>query len=168
MIYQNLIDVSLLNNLINVHVDSIYSNGLTVYKNHIETQLFTIRLENKSWLNFTNQAKETPNNNDYYKFLINHTSVPNINYDDKWNSIAYPFSKISFKSAKIECIEIYNRAEKYDDETLDYDVLILFKCNKKFQFIISLEERVDEAFVYSSNSKTINRYLTGLKLRTTL
>ena len=165
MTYQNLVDVVLLKSLIDARVDSIYSDGLTVYKDHIETRLLVFRLTNKSWLNFTNQAHETPNDCDYYQLAISRTSIPNIPYNIKSDAIVYPFSKVGFKSTIVESIEIYNRVEKYGDETFDYDVVLLFKCKGKLQFIIALEERVDEWLVYSSNFKIINRYLKGLNLR---
>jgi hypothetical protein len=155
-----------LNCLIGKQVNTIFGNGLSVHENYIETQAFEINAASNLWLNFSSEAKETPENNDYYKFIIKSNNIPlDIPFDNNINSLIYPFSKVSLKPAVVNSIEVYSRNETYGKEELNYDVLLLFNCDRKNHFMIALEERVDEFLVYSSNSKIIKRYLTGLNHR---
>lgn len=164
-------DVALqsLEGLIGNKLEFLYSNGLSVYKNYIESRLFILRTCNKLWINIRNQAHETPECNDYYNLIITESEVPeDLIFDKTHNSIVFPYGKISLKSSVIKSIEIYNRNEIYGREELYYDALILFNCNGDFKFMICVEERVDEPLIFSSNFKVIKTYLDGLDLRITL
>ena len=167
MNYTYLIDEKKLHSLsviLNSKIIEIYGIGFHVYKDYIETQSLSLKVAHDLWLNFSNEARETPNNNDYYKFVINSDNAPNgIAYNN--NSLIYPFSKVSFDPFIIKSIEVYQRNEIYDEEELNYDVLILFNGKSKKRFMIALEERIDEFIIYSSNSKIISKYLNGLECR---
>ena len=73
MNYTFLIDEKKLHSLsyiLNNKINEIYGLGFHVYKDYIETQSLSLKVAHDLWLNFSNETKETPNNNDYYKFLI--------------------------------------------------------------------------------------------------
>jgi hypothetical protein len=152
--------------LIDKQVDALFGDGFAVHENHIETRAFEIKVSNNLWLNLSCEAKETPKDSDYYKFIIKSNNAPlEIPFNKESNSLVYPFSKVIVKQAVVKTIEIYNRNEIYGQEEFNYDVLILFNCEKKIRFMIALAERVDEAVIYSSSSLIINKYLNGLNCR---
>jgi hypothetical protein len=169
MIYKKVIDdkvIEILKQLIDLDIQSLYSNGLFVNDSFIESYCFSIRLENQLWINITNHVRETPNNNDYYELRIESDLSPTgIKYDEVHNALVLPFGKINLTRSKVKTIEIYNKSETYGEEELIYDVLLLFECEDDTLFMISLEERVDATLVYSSNPKLISSYLNLLSLR---
>ena len=172
MVYKKFVDekaIAALKNLIGTDVQTIYSDGLAVYNEFIESQLFALKISDGLWLNFSNKAMETPSDNDYYEFIITESNSPqNLKLDNINNSIIYPFSKICLDNPRITSIEIYSRLETYNGEELHYDVVLLFHCENGFIFMISIEERVDEFLIYSSKPQIINKYIEGMVLRKSL
>ncbi|MFD0766158.1 hypothetical protein ACFQZI_14940 [Mucilaginibacter lutimaris] len=166
MRYENFISEEVLDRLkilVGTKIEALYSDRFSIRKEIVESQLFILRLTNKSVLTFKNAAKETAQDNDYYKFLIESVVVTDDNYDGK--TLGQKYSKIGLNSERLVRIEIYNRHEVFGDEEFDYDVVILFICKNHFRFIIALEERFDEQVIYSSSKRVIDAYLTGLNLR---
>src|SRR5258708_16769345 len=120
MVYKKFIDekaITALKSLIGTNNKTIYSDGLEVCNDFIESQLFVFNISGGLWLNFSNRAFETTSDNDYYEFIITESDSPQkLKLDNTNNSIIYPFSKISLDNPRITSIEIYSRLETYNGE----------------------------------------------------
>ncbi len=165
------VDYETLSICIGKKIYQVYAPFIQFEDGIVSSISFSVHL-GSGWLNFNSNWLSTPNDISYYKLETFRDDSPlGIDYNKKDNELLKPSSYLFNRGRsgqEIQKIEVYSKREKWQDEEIIYDFMILFYANNGLRFCINILEEISEFLECTIEETIITKNLDGVILSQTI
>lgn len=140
-----------------------YSPYLEITQEGVFSRQFSFNVDNV-WYNIFQEEKLSPNDNDYYKLILetSNAPLPTIKYDVKSNNFKGYVSSVNFfRNEIVQKVQLFEKREIWDNEEFVYAYAIIFHFSNN-QLMVRLEESAVENVVLHINNFIPSKILDKL------